>query len=152
MNLLTHPINICNPFARLVPFDQQKRIPREEVEAIHQVVERHAQELVKGVRVSLMGSYARGAQESGDVDILVAPPEGVEYLRDDFLHLLVQRLGPPASSDPSSSGGGGSSSSGGIGFLIDHFNAHKLATRKPQNAVRNYMGKSIAHSPLHILS
>ena len=109
------------------------------MEEIHEVVEKYARQLVEGVRVYLMGSYARGTEDSGDVDILVVPPEGKESLNDDFLYQLVRKLGPPT--DSSSSGGGGGGDCESIGFLTDHFNAHKLAIRKSQNAVRNYMGK-----------
>ena len=73
------------------------------MEEIHRIVNDYAQKIVPGVRVSLMGSYARGAEDSGDVDILVAPPEGQPFLRDNFLYQLVRRLGPP--------------DGGGIGFL-----------------------------------
>ena len=116
------------------------------MEEIHRVVEYHAQQIVQGVRVSLMGSYARGAPDSGDVDILIVPPEGQQYLRHDFLYQLVHRLGPPTDS---TSGGSG----GGIGFLTDHFNADKLAISKPPHGVRSYMGRwSWSESPFtHIV-
>ncbi len=82
--------------------DFNTRIPRAEVEALGAYVRRVVKELDGDVDVLIMGSYRRGAQSSGDIDLIltrmgdsVAPKtaaSGLDRLRA-FLHdELVPRL------------------------------------------------------------
>ncbi|KAL8811034.1 MAG: hypothetical protein Q9200_002123 [Gallowayella weberi] len=52
------------------------KIPRTEVEAIAEIVTRHAQKAVdERVQCIIVGGYRRGKSESGDVDLIVSHPE-----------------------------------------------------------------------------
>jgi len=59
--------------------------------------------------VVVCGSYRRGALESSDVDVLVAPPPGKRELPEGFLQKVLDRLGAPP---------------GGTGLLVDHLSGH----------------------------
>lgn len=77
------------------------KIPREEIEEIHKVVQNAVLELVPHVECIICGSYRRGKPTSGDADLILAPPEGIEALPTGTLDALIERL-----SD--------------LGFLTDH--------------------------------
>ncbi|KAL8678505.1 MAG: hypothetical protein Q9224_000254 [Gallowayella concinna] len=52
------------------------KIPRVEVEAIADIVKRHAQKVVdERVQCIIVGGYRRGKPESGDVDLILSHPE-----------------------------------------------------------------------------
>ncbi|KAF4581062.1 DNA-directed DNA polymerase X [Ophiocordyceps camponoti-floridani] len=73
--------------------DLRKRIPRREVEAIGEAVRRTAMGIDPGVEFITGGSYRRGADSSGDVDLIVTKKgtfKAVELL--PFLDELVDRL------------------------------------------------------------
>ena len=70
--------------------DLLQRMPREEATEIVDVVTSYAQELLPGVRCIACGSYRRGKESCGDVDILLAPPSGcrdVNIIRNLYLKL-----------------------------------------------------------------
>lgn len=54
--------------------DILKRIPREEVKQIAQVVEDELREINKSFETVIVGSYRRGKMDSGDIDIMVVNP------------------------------------------------------------------------------
>lgn len=77
------------------------KIPRSEIEEILSFVQSHADAVSPGAVCMICGSYRRGKPSSGDADVIITPPEGVEELSDDMLPLLIARLSS-------------------VGFLTDH--------------------------------
>ncbi|KAF0645681.1 hypothetical protein FPSE5266_06415 [Fusarium pseudograminearum] len=73
--------------------DLNTRIPRSEVEALGLVVKRSAQHIDPEVELIIGGSYRRGAEISGDIDLIITKSntESSADLRP-FLDSLVQRL------------------------------------------------------------
>ncbi|GAA5969468.1 hypothetical protein JCM8115_003262, partial [Rhodotorula mucilaginosa] len=71
--------------------DLSEKIPRNEVESIHEFVKIQLNKIQRGSFSLLCGGYRRGKEESNDVDILITFPhaEGVER---GVLRQLVQRL------------------------------------------------------------
>ena len=70
--------------------DMQQRIPRAELEAIVNIVRAYAEKLAPGVCVQAVGSYRRGANDSGDVDILLTHPD--DEIGQDLKNLLLKAL------------------------------------------------------------
>ncbi|KFH41914.1 DNA polymerase lambda-like protein [Hapsidospora chrysogenum ATCC 11550] len=70
-----------------------QRIPRAEVEALGALIQKAAARIDPRVQVIIGGSYRRGAESSGDIDLIVTKP-GTESTGDlvPFLDKLVQRL------------------------------------------------------------
>jgi DNA polymerase IV len=70
-----------------------QRIPRAEVEALGALIQKAAARIDPRVQVVIGGSYRRGAESSGDIDLIVTKP-GTESTGDlvPFLDKLVQRL------------------------------------------------------------
>ncbi|KAI9903156.1 hypothetical protein N3K66_002508 [Trichothecium roseum] len=73
--------------------DLNARIPRAEVEALGRAVRDEARRVDAAVEVIVGGSYRRGAESSGDIDLLVTKP-GTSSSGDlgPFLDELVRRL------------------------------------------------------------
>ena len=69
------------------------RIPRDEVAALGEIVERAATSIDPQIQVIIGGSYRRGASTSGDVDCLITKP-GTSSSQDlrPFLDTLTQKL------------------------------------------------------------
>lgn len=73
--------------------DFAQRIPRKEVEAHGAVVRRVIQSVDKEMQVIIGGSYRRGAQDSGDIDLLITKPEAtLEQIRLLVLVTVVPQL------------------------------------------------------------
>mmetsp|Transcript_24235 Transcript_24235/g.71155 ORF Transcript_24235/g.71155 Transcript_24235/m.71155 type:complete len:598 (-) Transcript_24235:115-1908(-) len=72
--------------------DIEKRIPRAEVEEIGAFVARHVRLLCENAKVQICGSFRRGRLSSGDVDVLIGPPPGVERCSSHLLHELLKKL------------------------------------------------------------
>ena len=70
----------------------QHKIPRSEVEKIGQQVYEAMQILAPGSSCTICGSYRRGKPQSGDVDVLIAPPKEVEELPSNTLSHLIHQL------------------------------------------------------------
>lgn len=68
----------------------QLKIPRVEVEAIGETVRAHANAIVPGFQMVIVGGYRRGKLESGDVDIVLSHPD--ESATRDFIGALVVAL------------------------------------------------------------
>ncbi|KAG0057129.1 hypothetical protein BGZ83_001563 [Gryganskiella cystojenkinii] len=69
--------------------DLQKRISRKEVEKIGTIVREAAQRLHSDIDVQVTGSYRRGQQDCGDVDIVVTRPD----INDgDELFLIMEHI------------------------------------------------------------
>lgn len=73
--------------------DFQTRIPRAEVSALGQIVKDTASSIDPTVEVIIGGSYRRGAESCGDIDVLLTKP-GTSACSDlsPFLHELVSQL------------------------------------------------------------
>ncbi|WWC91862.1 uncharacterized protein L201_006809 [Kwoniella dendrophila CBS 6074] len=71
--------------------DLKGRIPREECKDIFEIIRSEAQAIDDKLWVEIMGSYRRGQESSGDVDILVTR-EGGEQGKKGVLGELVKRL------------------------------------------------------------
>ncbi|KAG9249657.1 uncharacterized protein F5Z01DRAFT_668554 [Emericellopsis atlantica] len=73
--------------------DLQQRIPRHEVEALGSIVKKTAAGIDAAVEIIIGGSYRRGSQTSGDIDIVVTKP-GTEVSGDlvPFLDTLTRTL------------------------------------------------------------
>ena len=73
--------------------DFNSRIPRTEVEEHGRVVRISLQEIDPNFEAIIMGSYRRGAKDSGDIDIIITKPgEKIEFIRDIVCDTLVPRL------------------------------------------------------------
>jgi DNA polymerase/3'-5' exonuclease PolX len=70
--------------------DLRQRMPRCEVSALFQLVERTAQLVAPGCEAHAVGSYRRGAASSGDADILLTHADDEDA--QDILDALMQRL------------------------------------------------------------
>ncbi|KZC07070.1 PREDICTED: DNA polymerase beta-like isoform X2 [Dufourea novaeangliae] len=54
--------------------DFKERIPREEIEQIEKIMKDHIMELSSEYIITICGSYRRGKEESGDIDVLLTHP------------------------------------------------------------------------------
>jgi DNA polymerase IV len=73
--------------------DFATRIPRAEVKAHADYVRNALQRIDPGFQATVMGSYRRGAKDSGDIDIIVTKAGAtISTLRDVVFHTLVPRL------------------------------------------------------------
>jgi DNA polymerase beta len=78
--------------------DFNKKIPREEMNVHHAMIEKHLRDIDKNIIFNIVGSYRRGNESSGDIDVLVShnsnPSDllkkivekfrGQKYIVDDF--------------------------------------------------------------------
>eukprot|EP00048_Salpingoeca_helianthica_P001388 m.48900 g.48900 ORF g.48900 m.48900 type:complete len:329 (+) comp11429_c0_seq2:763-1749(+) len=72
----------------------QLRIPREEVEAVAQLVSRAAEKICPGLEVVACGSYRRGKKDCGDIDLLITHRDGVSHEGVcEVLHADLMRQG-----------------------------------------------------------
>lgn len=73
--------------------DFAQRIPRKEVEAHWTIVRQAVQAVDKDMQVLIAGSYRRGAQDSGDIDLLITKPEAtLERIRSLIINVVVPQL------------------------------------------------------------
>ncbi|KAF1956205.1 hypothetical protein CC80DRAFT_472922 [Byssothecium circinans] len=73
--------------------DFAQRIPRAEVEAHGKHVESALHALDPDFEVTVMGSYRRGAKDSGDIDIIITKPgASISRLRDVVFNTLIPNL------------------------------------------------------------
>lgn len=69
------------------------RIPRHESEAHAAIVKKALQDIDRAFEVTIMGSYRRGAKDSGDIDLIITKPDApVRYLRNTVIEQLVPFL------------------------------------------------------------
>lgn len=113
------------------------KIPRSEIEEILSFVQLHADAISPGAKCMICGSYRRGKPSSGDADVIISPPDGVEELSDDMLPSLIARLSS-------------------VGFLTDHLalpshmsidNNEKGIPSDPSRTPRKGSPETIPHSP-----
>lgn len=72
--------------------DLLEDMTRDEVDAIHRIVDTHAQQVFPGCQTRVMGSYRRGKKELGDVDILIVHPKYRKHIPGDVMVQLVDNL------------------------------------------------------------
>jgi DNA polymerase IV len=73
--------------------DFSQQIPREEVAEHHRIVQEAAQEVDPTIEATVMGSYRRGAANSGDIDILITKKNGTAAaVHSAFVDKLLPRL------------------------------------------------------------
>lgn len=63
--------------------DFEKKIPRAEVAQIEKVLRNAIKELNSAYLVTICGSYRRGKEESGDIDVLVTHPDYTSKTKDE---------------------------------------------------------------------
>lgn len=73
--------------------DFASRVPRAEVKRHGEVVSEALRKIDPGFQVEVMGSYRRGANDSGDIDLMITKPDTkIEIIRQIILDSLVPRL------------------------------------------------------------
>ncbi|KAG9666001.1 DNA polymerase beta-like protein, partial [Aureobasidium melanogenum] len=73
--------------------DFNSRVPRAEVEQHAATVKQALKALNKGYKIYTMGSYRRGAKDSGDIDLLITKPgASIDEIRETVMDRLVPLL------------------------------------------------------------
>lgn len=73
--------------------DFQTRIPRAEVEQHGNFVRDAIEKIEHGLEVTIMGSYRRGAADSGDIDLIITKPNtSINHIRTFVLETVVPQL------------------------------------------------------------
>lgn len=70
--------------------DFQEKMGRLEVEQIGEIVSKAVKKYFRDAEVSIMGSYRRGSERCGDVDILITHPKVSVYSFDEILCIFLQ--------------------------------------------------------------
>ncbi|VFQ59442.1 unnamed protein product [Cuscuta campestris] len=70
--------------------DIKTRIPRHEVEAVDQLLQKVGQEILPGVIIVCGGSYRRGKESCGDMDFVITHPDGESHI--GFLPRYLRHL------------------------------------------------------------
>ncbi|RZF36460.1 hypothetical protein LSTR_LSTR009556 [Laodelphax striatellus] len=80
--------------------DFEKKIPREEIQEIETIIKESVTQLDPAYLITICGSYRRGKNESGDIDVLVTHPTYVSkglstknsaFLLKQIVHLLEEK-------------------------------------------------------------
>ena len=69
--------------------DILERIPRQEIEEYKGLLKSVAESVIKGDNFEIVGSYRRGAQNSGDIDIIITGDTGIAY--KEMIDELIKR-------------------------------------------------------------
>lgn len=73
--------------------DFQTRIPRAEVEQHGNFIRDTIEKIEHGLEVTIMGSYRRGAADSGDIDLIITKPNtSINHIRTFVLETVVPQL------------------------------------------------------------
>lgn len=73
--------------------DLKTRIPREECKQIYEIVRAEALTIDPKLEIEIMGSYRRGASDSGDVDFLITRDDTIDgQTHEGVLQKLIVRL------------------------------------------------------------
>lgn len=70
--------------------DIKTRIPRHEVQEMEQLLQKTGEEILPGVNIICGGSYRRGKDTCGDMDIVITHPDGKSHV--GFLSKFVKHL------------------------------------------------------------
>lgn len=63
--------------------DFEKKIPRAEIAQIEKILKNAIKELNSAYLITICGSYRRGKEESGDIDVLVTHPDYTSKVKDE---------------------------------------------------------------------
>ncbi|KAJ5620549.1 hypothetical protein N7510_004533 [Penicillium lagena] len=73
--------------------DFAQRMPRKEVEAHGEIVRRAVRQVDRDMQVTIMGSYRRGALDSGDIDLMITKPRvTLEHIRSLMIETIIPQL------------------------------------------------------------
>lgn len=72
--------------------DFQEKMERNEVKLIGDIVETAVQKYFEHAEIAIMGSYRRGSERCGDVDVLITHPKFVKCIPKGAIDELVERL------------------------------------------------------------
>jgi len=70
--------------------DISKRIPREVIDKYKTVFENEVQAIGKDIQLEIVGSYRRGTESSGDIDVIISSPNNDESIFSEVLNRLKQ--------------------------------------------------------------
>lgn len=63
--------------------DFEKKVPRAEIAQIEKILKNAIKELNSAYLITICGSYRRGKEESGDIDVLVTHPDYTSKTKDE---------------------------------------------------------------------
>lgn len=63
--------------------DFEKKIPRAEIVEIEKILKKAIKELNSAYLITICGSYRRGKEESGDIDVLVTHPDYISTAKNE---------------------------------------------------------------------
>ena len=67
------------------------KIPRSEIEIYEQELLKYANHIDPNIKLSINGSYRRGQESSGDIDVLITSIKDVSALRLKFIEFLIHK-------------------------------------------------------------
>jgi len=86
---ITHHIDIGIKYY----YDFQKKIPRTEIDLINELLQNNIKKIDENLIFKICGSYRRGLNESGDIDVLISHPSFYENIStQNFLKKIVKIL------------------------------------------------------------
>lgn len=74
-------------------YQLEQRIPREEMDRYHKLILDVAAKVAPNAVISINGSYRRGHETSGDIDVLITAPNGQHSVCRDLIKKELVRLG-----------------------------------------------------------
>lgn len=72
--------------------DFEKKIPRTEIEVIEKRIKEYAEGIDEDYIITICGSYRRGKEESGDIDVLLTHPIYTSDIKDSKKHTALLKL------------------------------------------------------------
>ncbi|KAF0306864.1 DNA polymerase beta [Amphibalanus amphitrite] len=122
----------------------ESRIPRQEAAAIERHVLHRVAELDGRYRATVCGSYRRGAESSGDVDLLITHPDytsdGAETGRRRTVDGAETGRGRSAAGSATARGSGRSAGGRLLGAVVDHLSQDGFVTDTLSQGDSKFMG------------
>ncbi len=85
----THHINLGIKYYE----DLKERIPRKEIDKMKKIIEKNLKKLDKDLIFEICGSYRRGNEDSGDMDIIISNPKYMNNISEkNYLKKIVELL------------------------------------------------------------
>lgn len=72
--------------------DFEKKIPRAEIIQIEGILKDAIKEISRGYLVTICGSYRRGKEESGDIDVLITHPDYTSKAKDAKKNISLKTI------------------------------------------------------------
>ncbi len=73
--------------------DLKERIPRNEIDKMKKIIEKTLKKIDKDLIFEICGSYRRGQESSGDMDIIISNPKFVNNInQQNYLKIVVEKL------------------------------------------------------------